>query len=234
VEKFQVGHSKPRFGNSSPGPAFNRRLGLGNYGRHKAVGGKTGFLKRTADVLLGGAGLVLLSPFLAAIALAIRLTDGGPIFYRQIRVGLDRRRFTIIKFRTMQQDAERDLGAIWAVPGDPRCTKIGSYLRHLGFDELPQLWNVLRGEMSLVGPRPERPEFTRELRKEHAGYDIRHAVRPGITGYAQIHGWRGLTSIEERLRHDTYYVRNWSLWLDAYVLALTFVRGWSEKTRLGV
>ena len=186
------------------------------------------------DVVLAGLGLVLLLPFLAIVALAIRVTDGGGVFYRQIRVGLDRRRFTIIKFRTMEEGAERELGAIWAVPDDPRCTKLGSYLRRFGIDELPQLWNVLRGEMSLVGPRPERPEFTRELRKEHQGYDVRHSVRPGITGYAQVHGWRGLTSIEERLRHDMYYVRNWSLWLDAYILVLTLFRGWSEKTRQGV
>ena len=185
------------------------------------------------DVVLAGLGLVLLLPFLAIVALAIRVTDDGGVFYRQIRVGLDRRRFTIIKFRTMGEGAERELGAIWAVPDDPRCTKLGSYLRRFGIDELPQLWNVLRGEMSLIGPRPERPEFTRELRKEHQGYDVRHSVRPGITGYAQIHGWRGLTSIEERLRHDMYYVRNWSLWLDAYILVLTLFRGWSEKTRQG-
>jgi len=171
---------------------------------------------------------------LALIAIAVRLTDGGPVFYRQIRVGLDRRRFTIIKFRTMPTDAERDLGPIWSVPHDPRCTRIGALLRRSGFDELPQLWNVLRGDMSLSGPRPERPEFTREFRKEHQGYDIRHTVRPGITGYAQINGWRGYTSLEERLRHDMYYVRNWSLRLDAYVLAMTLVRGWSQKTRNGL
>jgi len=186
------------------------------------------------DVTVAGLALVLLSPLLAIIAIAVRLQDRGPIFYRQVRVGFERRRFTIIKFRTMHVEAERDLGAIWSVPGDPRCTRLGFYLRRLGVDELPQLWNVLRGDMSLVGPRPERPEFTREFRKEHTGYDIRHTVRPGITGYAQIHGWRGYTSLEERLRHDIYYVRNWSLALDAYVLAMTLVRGVSEKTRNGL
>jgi lipopolysaccharide/colanic/teichoic acid biosynthesis glycosyltransferase len=183
---------------------------------------------------LASIGLVVLSPVLAIIAVTVRMTDGGPVLYRQVRVGVGRRRFTIIKFRTMQEGAERDLGAIWAVPGDPRCTWIGRYLRRLGFDELPQLWNVIRGDMSIVGPRPERPEFTRELRKEHSGYDIRHTVRPGITGYAQIHGWRGLTSLEERLRHDVFYVRNWSLLLDAYILVMTLFRGWSERTRRGV
>jgi putative colanic acid biosynthesis UDP-glucose lipid carrier transferase len=182
---------------------------------------------------LSGTALVLLLPVLAIIAIAVRLSDGGSVLYRQVRVGLDRRRFTIIKFRSMQEDAERDLGAIWSVPGDPRCTRLGRHLRRFGLDELPQLWNVLRGEMSLVGPRPERPEFTREFRNEHHGYDVRHIVRPGITGYAQIHGWRGYTSLEERLRHDIYYITNWSLKLDLYILAMTVVRGWSETTRRG-
>ena len=191
----------------------------------------SGFVKRAIDVTVSGAALILLAPVLAVIALAVRRTDGGPILYRQVRIGLDRQRFTIIKFRTMQQQAERDLGAIWSVPGDPRCTRVGFYLRRFGLDELPQLWNILRGEMSLVGPRPERPEFTREFRKEIADYDVRHTVRAGLMGYAQIHGWRGYTSLDERLRHDIYYVRNWSLALDAYILLMTLVRGWSEKTR---
>jgi len=175
----------------------------------------------------------LLSPLLAIIAIVVRKTDGGPVFFRQVRVGFEGRRFTIIKFRTMYEEAERDLGPIWAVPGDPRCTRIGHFLRRSGFDELPQLWNVLRGEMSLVGPRPERPEFVREFRKDYPRYDVRHVVRPGITGYAQVYGWRGQTSLEERLRHDFYYIRNWSLVLDVYILAMTLVRGWSEKTRQG-
>ena len=171
---------------------------------------------------------------MAVIALAVHLADGGPVFHRQTRVGLNGRRFTIIKFRSMHENAEQHLGAIWSVPNDPRCTAIGHYLRRFGLDELPQLWNILRGEMSLAGPRPERPEFTREFRIEHAYYDLRHVVRPGLTGYAQIHGWRGYSSVEERLRHDLYYVRNWSLRLDFYVLLLTLIRGWSERTRMGV
>jgi lipopolysaccharide/colanic/teichoic acid biosynthesis glycosyltransferase len=226
--------SKPGFGNSSPGgPVSNPRIGSSPFNRHKAIAGLTGLAKRAIDVVLAGAALLLLSPLFGVIALAIRLSDGGSILYRQVRVGLNRRRFTIIKFRTMQEYAERDLGAIWSVPGDPRCTRIGYCLRRLGFDELPQLWNVLRGEMSIVGPRPERPEFTREFRKEHEAYDLRHTVLPGITGYAQVYGWRGYTSLEERLRHDLYYVRNWSLALDAYILVMTLLRGWSEKTRQG-
>jgi len=160
--------------------------------------------------------------------------DGGSIFYLQTRVGLSGRRFTMIKFRTMHEHAERDLGAIWSVPSDPRCTRIGYHLRRSGFDELPQLWNVLRGDMSLVGPRPERPEFTRGFGKEYPDYYRRHAVRGGLTGYAQIHGWRGYTSLEERLLHDLYYVRNWSVLLDLYVIVMTPIRGWSERTRMGV
>jgi lipopolysaccharide/colanic/teichoic acid biosynthesis glycosyltransferase len=186
------------------------------------------------DIAISASVLVILLPMMGLIAAVVRLADGGSVFYRQVRVGLNGRRFTILKFRSMSEDAEHHLGAIWSVPNDPRCTRIGHYLRRLGLDELPQLWNVLRGDMSLVGPRPERPEFTREFRLEHAGYDLRHLVRPGLTGYAQIHGWRGYTSVEERLRHDLHYVRNWSLALDAYVFLLTVTRGWSERTRVGV
>ncbi len=187
-------------------------------------------MKRSIDVVVSAIALIVLAPAFAAVALAVRFTDGGAVLYRQTRVGLDGRHFTIIKFRTMQEHAERDLGAIWSVPRDPRCTKVGYYLRRTGLDELPQLWNIMRGEMSLVGPRPERPEFTREFRKEHREYDVRHTVRTGLTGYAQIHGWRGYTSLDERLRHDIYYVRNWSLTLDVYILGKTLLRGWSERT----
>jgi exopolysaccharide biosynthesis polyprenyl glycosylphosphotransferase len=186
------------------------------------------------DIAVSATALVVLLPLMALIAAAVRLADGGSVFYKQTRVGLNGHRFTIIKFRTMHEDAEQHLGAIWSVPNDPRCTRLGRYLRRFGLDELPQLWNILRGDMSLVGPRPERPEFTREFRQEHPGYDIRHFVRPGLTGYAQINGWRGYTSVEERLRHDLYYVRNWSLRLDLYVFLLTLTRGWSERTRSGV
>jgi len=186
------------------------------------------------DVGLSSIGLVVLSPFLLLIAAAIKLSDGGRILYRQTRIGLNGRRFMIIKFRTMNLDAEEHLGAVWAVPNDPRCTRLGLILRRCGFDELPQLWNIVRGDMSLVGPRPERPEFARDLRKEYPGYNARHAVRSGLTGFAQIHGWRGYTSIEDRLRHDLFYIQHWSLILDFKVLALTLIRGWSERTRNGI
>ena len=202
--------------------------------RHRSVQGFHGLVKRCLDLSISSVALVLLSPLFALIALLVWLTDGGAVLYRQTRVGLDGRRFTMIKFRTMREHAERDLGPVWSVPRDPRCTTPGYYLRRLGLDELPQLWNVLRGEMTLVGPRPERPEFIREFRKEYEGYELRQAVHSGLTGYAQIHGWRGFTSLEERLRHDTYYVRNWSLRLDLYIILMTLVRGWSERTRIGV
>ncbi len=191
-------------------------------------------LKRWFDVAAAASALIALAPLFAVLAVVVRSSSKGPILYRQIRVGLDGRNFTIIKFRTMNDEAERDLGPIWAVPNDPRCTTVGAFLRRTGLDELPQLWNVVQGDMSLVGPRPERPEFTREFRKEHCGYLRRHDVRPGLTGYAQVHGWRGYTSLEERLRHDFYYIDNWSLRLDARVIALTMTRGWMEKTRNGV
>jgi putative colanic acid biosysnthesis UDP-glucose lipid carrier transferase len=186
------------------------------------------------DIVFSAVALIGLLPLLVLIAVAVRLTSGRPVLYRQTRITLRGRPFDIIKFRTMQDGAEQELGAIWSVPNDPRCTRLGHVLRRLGFDELPQLWNILRGEMSLVGPRPERPEFTREFRNDHPGYDLRHVVRCGLTGYAQVHGWRGYTSIEERLRHDLHYVQNWSLLLDIKILGLTLLRGWSERTRNGV
>jgi lipopolysaccharide/colanic/teichoic acid biosynthesis glycosyltransferase len=178
--------------------------------------------------------LLFLAPVLALVALVVRLSGDGPVLYRQTRVGLNRRPFTILKFRTMFDDAECDLGPVWSVPNDPRCTTAGKYLRRFGLDELPQLWNILRGDMSLVGPRPERPEFTREFRKEYRLYEVRHMVRPGLTGYAQANGWRGLTSLEERLRHDLYYIQKWTIWLDFYVLLLTVWRGWTERTKDGI
>jgi lipopolysaccharide/colanic/teichoic acid biosynthesis glycosyltransferase len=185
------------------------------------------------DCVLALTALILLAPLFAAIALIVKAADGGDVFYRQVRVGFLGQHFTIIKFRTMHEQAEQDLGPIWSVPHDPRCTRAGSWLRRLGLDELPQLWNILRGDMSFVGPRPERPHFTREFREHYRDYDLRQNVQPGLTGYAQIHGWRGFTNLEERLRHDLYYIRNWSVTLDAYILLMTAIRSWSERTRAG-
>jgi len=165
-------------------------------------------------------GLILLVP-LTIVALLIKLTSRGPVLYRQERIGLHGRPFKIYKFRTMRLDAEARTGPIWASHNDPRCTALGRLLRRLSVDELPQLLNVLRGEMSLVGPRPERPFFVETFARDLPQYHDRHAMRPGVTGWAQIHGWRGDTSIEKRLECDLHYVRHWNLRLDLLVLFRT-------------
>ena len=187
--------------------------------------GWAGLVKRTVDIAISATGLALLSPILAAIAAAIRLEDGGPIFYRQIRMGLDGRPFEIVKFRSMRVGAEDESGPTWAVREDPRRTRVGRFLRKTSLDELPQLWNVLRGEMSLVGPRPERPEFVHAFKNEFPQYMLRHRVRAGITGWAQVNGWRGNTSLTKRIEYDLYYIENWSLTLDIKILWLTAKHG---------
>jgi Undecaprenyl-phosphate glucose phosphotransferase len=186
-------------------------------------------LKRGLDFCLGSVAVVLLSPFIAFIALLIRCSGSGPVFFRQERMGLDGRRFEMLKFRTMVEDAERDTGPIWTDRADPRVTATGRWLRRTSLDELPQLWNVLKGEMSLVGPRPERPELIEKFRKEVPKYMLRLKVKAGMTGWAQVHGWRGNTSLERRIEHDIYYIENWSLWLDLKVLALSLMRGFVNK-----
>jgi exopolysaccharide biosynthesis polyprenyl glycosylphosphotransferase len=170
---------------------------------------------------------VLTLPALAlgsALAAAIWLRCGRPILYRQERTGLDGRIFRILKFRSMEPDAERETGPVWTGPDDPRRTRLGAWLRRTSLDELPQLWNVVRGDMSLVGPRPERPVFIEEFRRQIPGYMLRHKVKSGLTGWAQVHGWRGDTSLHERVEHDLYYVQNWSLGLDVRILLMTLLR----------
>jgi len=181
--------------------------------------------KRIFDLSVASLCLLLTSPFLAMIALAIWAGSGRPIFYAQERVGLDNRVFRMWKFRTMKHDAEEKRDPVFAVEGDPRLTRVGRVLRKTGLDELPQLWNVLRGDMSLVGPRPERPYFIEQFRSEIPGYMLRHKIKAGLTGWAQIHGWRGNTSIRERVAHDIYYIQNWSFALDVRILCLTLWRG---------
>jgi exopolysaccharide biosynthesis polyprenyl glycosylphosphotransferase len=181
-------------------------------------------LKRGLDVVLAALLLVLLSPLLLLLAVVVRLTSRGPVLHRQDRVGLDGRTFPMLKFRTMVEGAEAATGPVFAAPGDPRRTPVGGLLRRLSLDELPQLWNVLRGDMSLVGPRPERPEFVERFRREHPGYMLRHSLRSGITGWAQVNGLRGRSSIEERLAYDLEYARRWSLLLDIEILARTVLQ----------
>lgn len=181
--------------------------------------------KRATDLVGSACGLLLLSPVFLILAVAVKLSSPGPIFYRQQRMGLDGKVFTMLKFRSMRVDAERDCGPVWARKDDPRRTRVGAFMRRTSLDELPQLWNVLKGEMSLVGPRPERPEFIDEFRRNVPRYMLRHKMKAGITGWAQINGWRGNTSLERRIEHDLYYIENWSLGLDLKIMALTIVRG---------
>ena len=183
------------------------------------------FVKRGFDLAIAAAALIILSPVMMAVAIAIWLEDRGPIFYRQIRMGLDGKPFAMVKFRSMRVGAENDTGAVWAEKDDPRRTRVGTFIRAWSLDELPQLWNVLIGDMSVIGPRPERPEFVEQFRAEFPHYMLRHKVRAGMTGWAQVHGWRGNTSIRMRIEHDLYYIENWSLLLDLKILFLTIVHG---------
>jgi exopolysaccharide biosynthesis polyprenyl glycosylphosphotransferase len=186
-------------------------------------------IKRSIDVTIASVMLTLLAAPMALVALIVRLTSPGPIFYKQERVGLNGRVFVLWKFRTMRLDAERETGPVWAKRNDPRRTLVGTVLRRLCIDELPQLFNVLRGDMSLVGPRPERPCFVEKFTTEMPDYPRRHAVLPGLSGWAQLNGLRGDTSITERLQYDLYYVRNWSCLFDLYILLLTPLRVLVDK-----
>ncbi len=186
-------------------------------------------VKRSVDLALSLVLLLPLAPVMFVIAGLIRLIDGRPILYRQERVGLGGRVFTLYKFRTMRVDAERDTGPVWAEQDDRRATSIGAFLRRTSLDELPQLWNVLLGQMSLVGPRPERPVFTETFKKTVPSYMLRHRMKAGVTGWAQINGWRGNTSLDKRTQFDLYYVRNWTVWFDLKILALTCLRGWGRR-----
>ena len=166
------------------------------------------------------------------VAIIIRRTSPGPAFYRQERMGLDGKSFYVWKFRSMYDDAERETGPVWAREDDPRCTPIGRFLRRSSLDELPQLWNVLKGDMSLVGPRPERPFFVEQFKHRIPQYMLRHKVKAGLTGWAQVNGWRGNTSIEKRIEYDLYYIENWSVRLDLKIMWLTLVRGFLPQARL--
>lgn len=184
--------------------------------------------KRVVDLLLAIAAGIILMPLMALIAVLIKLSSKGPLIYGQERLSFDGSRFTIYKFRTMRMDAEAS-GPGWTTKGDNRVTWIGRILRSLSLDELPQLFNVIKGDMSIVGPRPERPMFIEEFRKRIPRYMLRHKVPAGMTGWAQVHGWRGDTSIDKRLEYDLYYIENWSLALDFKILLLTLFRGFRNK-----
>lgn len=193
------------------------------YGRGFVQGAGRRAVKRSFDVLSSSLLLVVLSPVMVLAAIAVRLDSSGPIIYRQARVGLGGRVFTCLKFRSMRSDAEKDGVARWASKDDARVTRVGAFLRKTRIDELPQLFSVLIGEMSLVGPRPERPSFVEQLKDEIPFYEIRHTVKPGITGWAQVRFHYGATLDDARRKHqfDLYYVKNNSLWLDLLVLVET-------------
>ncbi|HET7617381.1 MAG TPA: undecaprenyl-phosphate glucose phosphotransferase [Vicinamibacterales bacterium] len=182
-------------------------------------------LKRMLDVAISAAALAALAIPFAIVALLIRKTSRGPVFYKQERMGLDGKAFDVYKFRSMYEGAEDETGPIWARDEDPRCTPVGLWLRRFDLDELPQFWNVFKGDMSIVGPRPERPYFVEQFKHRIPQYMLRHKVKAGITGWAQVNGWRGNTSLEKRIEFDLYYIENWSVALDLKIMWLTVVRG---------
>ena len=185
--------------------------------------------KRIVDVGFAAAALVLLSPLMVLLAIGVKLSSPGPVFYRQNRMGLNGRTFDMLKFRSMPVDAEAATGAVWAQAGEKRATRLGAFMRRTSLDEFPQFINVLKGDMSVVGPRPERPVFIEQFRGRVPRYMLRHKVKAGITGWAQVNGWRGDTSIEKRIEYDLYYIRNWSLRLDAKIMIMTLWSGFVNK-----
>jgi Undecaprenyl-phosphate glucose phosphotransferase len=187
------------------------------------------FLKRVFDVVLSVLCLIALTPLLVMIGLGIRISSAGPILFRQERIGLNGRRFWMYKFRTMRCGCEQESDTRWTRPQDERVFPLGRFLRRTSLDELPQLLNVLRGNMSMVGPRPERPHFVEIFRREVPDYMIRHYMKCGITGWAQVNGWRGDTSIRKRIEFDLYYMQNWALWFDIKILLLTLARGLYQR-----
>ena len=185
--------------------------------------------KRIIDVIFSALVLIVTAPLFLLIAIAVKLSSSGPVFYKQRRMGLNGQTFDILKFRSMPVNAESSSGAVWAKPGESRATPIGRFLRRTSLDELPQFINVLRGDMSVVGPRPERPVFIEEFRGRVPRYMLRHKVKAGITGWAQVNGWRGNTSIEKRIEYDLYYIQHWSLKLDFKIMAMTLWSGFVHK-----
>jgi len=185
--------------------------------------------KRVIDILFSLIILAMTLPLMASLMIAVRCTSAGPVFYRQKRIGYDGRIFEMLKLRTMRQNAEQETGIVWTIPNDPRRTPFGAFLRKTSLDELPQFFNVLKGEMSIVGPRPERPEFVEQFKQNIPKYMLRHKIKAGITGWAQIHGLRGDTSIEERILFDLQYIEQWTPLLDIKIMFLTLWKGFVNK-----
>ncbi|RKY00437.1 MAG: undecaprenyl-phosphate glucose phosphotransferase, partial [Spirochaetes bacterium] len=186
-------------------------------------------IKRGMDIVISLFAIIFLSPLFLVIALAVKLTSPGPILFKQKRMGFDGVIFEIYKFRSMYVDAEKETGPVWAKKDDPRRTPLGAFLRRTSLDELPQFFNVLKGDMSLIGPRPERPEFIEKFKKEIPRYMLRHKIKAGMSGWAQVNGFRGNSSITKRIEHDLYYIENWSLTFDLKILWLTLWKGIFNK-----
>jgi len=186
-------------------------------------------VKRVVDVMFSALVLIIFSPLILVIAIAVKLSSSGPVLYRQERMGLNGTKFFMLKFRSMPVDAESDTGAVWSKAGETRATRVGSFLRRTSIDEFPQFINVFKGDMSVVGPRPERPVFIHKFRDQVPRYMLRHKMKAGITGWAQVNGWRGSTSLEKRIEFDLYYIRNWSLGLDLKIMLLTVWKGFVSK-----
>ena len=187
------------------------------------------FGKRLIDILGAFLAFVVSSPIMLVAAIAVKCSSPGPVIFKQERIGLHNKPFKMYKFRSMRQQTDDEEKKGWTVKDDPRVTKIGSFLRKTSLDELPQLFNILKGDMSLVGPRPERPQFVEQFKEEIPRYMVKHQVRPGLTGWAQINGYRGDTSIRKRVEYDIYYIENWSFGLDIKILFLTLFTGFINK-----
>ncbi|HEY1121092.1 MAG TPA: sugar transferase [Haloferula sp.] len=194
-------------------------LGIGKLPLHHAFNNA---LKRAIDIFGAVMGLILFGPVIAVFCMMVRMESRGPVFYRQRRIGLNGRPFNIIKIRSMKVDAESNGRPGWTVKDDPRRLKVGAFMREWNIDELPQFWNVLTGEMSLVGPRPERPELIENFKEDIPHYNVRHNIKPGVTGWAQVNGLRGDTCLRERVKFDLDYIENWNVMLDLQIMLMTF------------
>jgi Undecaprenyl-phosphate glucose phosphotransferase len=186
-------------------------------------------VKRAVDFFGSLCGIILISPILIIISILVKCTSKGPLIFKQERVGLHNETFMMYKFRTMRVQDEKEEKKAWTVKDDPRVTGIGRILRKTSLDELPQLFNILKGEMSLVGPRPERPFFVEQFKEQIPRYMVKHQVRPGLTGWAQINGYRGDTDIKKRIDCDLYYIENWTMGLDFKIMFLTIFKGFVNK-----
>jgi putative colanic acid biosynthesis UDP-glucose lipid carrier transferase len=190
--------------------------------------GTNRLLKWLEDKVLSLLILTLISPVMVVVALGVKLNSSGPVFYRQERVGLNNRPFNMLKFRSMPVDVEKD-GVHWGGAAEKATTRFGQFIRKTSLDELPQFFNVLLGDMSIVGPRPERPMFVEQFKEEIPDYMKKHLVKAGITGWAQVHGWRGDTDLKTRIEFDLFYIENWSVWLDLKIIFLTVFKGFLNK-----